>query len=299
MRRSPLSTAINQQRGALVRRLEELTPEAWAAACPLPALPADVIDLDERTRSVRDIVAHLLVVDGLALDRAPLRPWTGLGRLQTDGGWDRRRLAPFLQLSPDDLVATLRRSGERLSRMVEATPTPVVRMAVPGNAAPLTTQIARRVLHEWLHERDIADGTHAGVEPATQVPLPHPAVAETIADAVLQFLPAAALPRAQADGGVVRLEVLVRAAGEPAVRTWSADFGRKHYGPRVTADPDAVIRCTAATLAMLANGRGDRLAVGGQVDIQGDQALGEALVHAVRSPVGPVPCPVVGMPLRA
>lgn len=296
VRRSTLGTAIREQRNALLARLRGLPHEAWASPCPLPQPPRGVIRLDDPTRTVRDIVAHLLVVDGLALDRAPLRPWSGLTHLDSDGGWDRRRLEPFLQLAPDEMIATLERSGERVWRLLDATPNAVVGLSLArGASGSIGRQLGRQVLHEWVHERDIADAGR--LEPRSRLPVPHPAVADAITDAVLQFLPSDVLPHADAADGVVRLDI--KAGDGPRVQRWSADFGRRQYGSRVTADPDAVVCCDAATLAMLANGRADRLVLGDLIDVAGDRRMAAALLDAMRTPAGPIPCPVVEAPISA
>ena len=287
MRKSVLSNAISEQRQSLLALVATMPDDAWSRRCPVPTPPKGVTRLEEPVRTVRDLVAHLCVVDGLALDANVARPWNALRRLEMPSGWDRRRLAPFLELSADELVLVLARGGERFGRMVAAAPPALGRLPVAGpfGRQPLTQLVTRRVLHEWLHERDIADATQA---PPHGIPQPSPAVAEAMVDAVLAMLPEQVLPKTAADGGVVRLIIDLVADPDGHIglgrRVWAADFTRRQYGPRVIATPDTTVRVDAGTLALLANGRADRLGANALLLVEGDQHLGETLLDAVRTP---------------
>ncbi|MPZ73079.1 MAG: hypothetical protein GEU74_07580 [Nitriliruptorales bacterium] len=297
MRKALLSTAVAEQRQSLLRAVATLPDDAWDVVCPNPAAAQGVVRLDEPVRTVRDLVAHVCVVDGLSLGANPVRPWDALWRLEMPSGWDRRRVMPFLDLSPSDLLGVLARSGDRVVRMVSATPPAMGRLPVTGpfGRQPLVQLVTQRVLHEWLHERDVVDAIAGG--PPRRVPSPQPAVAEAIVDVILAMMPEQVLPRADADGGVVRLIIDIDSGASNddgvvgARRVWAADFARRHYGPRVVVSPDATVRMDAATLALLTNGRWDRVGWGNCVMIDGDEALGKLLLDAIRRPIRSLPSP--------
>lgn len=278
--------------------VSSLPDVAWDRPCPNPAPPQGVTRLDEMRRTVRDLVAHICVVDGLALDAGVSRPWNALRRLEMPRGWDLRRLTPFLELPPSDLVDVLARGGERFERMVHTAPPALGRVPVAGpfGRQSMAQLINRRVLHEWLHERDIVDGTADLTPPRAGAPAP--VVAAAMVDAVLAGLPAEVLPRTEADHGVVRLIIELGGrtdAGKVSQqRIWAADFTRRQYGPRVVATPDATVLIDAAALALLANGRADRLPADTQVRIEGDAGLGQALLTAIRCPHRDLACPDSG-----
>ena len=294
MRKAILLAAVAEQRETLLTAVSSLPDEAWATRCPNPAPPQGVTRLEEPVRTVRDLVAHICVVDGIALDAGVTRPWSALRRLEMPRGWDRRRLTPFLELPPQDLADVLARSGERFERMVAAAPTALGRvpMAGPFGRQSLSQLVAQRVLHEWLHERDIIDGLAGGA--VGHVAPPPAAVAAAMVDAVLTSLPAEVLPRTDADHGVVRLIIDIGNQADAVQvgpqRMWAADFTRRQYGPRVVATPDTVVQIDAATLALLANGRADRLGAEPALHIEGSEALGRALLAAIRCPDKDLAC---------
>lgn len=292
MRNDRLIASVLQQRESLLRRVAALADAQWDIVCPAPAAPSDVVRLDEPQRTVREIVAHLLVVDAMVLRGATLRAGSPQRGLEHPGAWDLRRIQPIAAGPPAELVAQLAASGKRFGRLVGSAPAPVRRIPVRGpfGRQPLAQLITRRVLHEWLHEHDIAAAT--GSAPAAG-PLPTtPAVAEALADALLQLLPTDVLPRTGHASGVVRLvlELGEDGAGGALRSIWGLDFDRRQYGPRVVQPADATVRVQATALALLVHGRSDRLAGGSCVDVEGDSDLAAGLLHALGAPRAPTPC---------
>lgn len=261
---------------------------AWELVCPVPVPPAGVVRLDEPDRRVRDIVAHLLVIDEMILRGGALRTWSGMRHLEHPGAWDLRRIQPLAALPIPELVALLASRGERFGRIISAAPGPLRRVPVVGRHGRLSISalIGRRVLHEWLHEHDIATAT------GSLAPAPSALVSTVVADAALQLLPLEGLSRLGADRGVVRIVVdCTGGAGSSAVsRTWGIDFARRQYGPRVVASADATIRVTAPALALLANGRGDRLGEGRCAEMEGDTDLAAVLLEEWTRSAVRVPC---------
>ena len=285
--RDTLVCATFEQREALLRRMAALPDAAWGLACPVPRPPSDVVRLDEPHRAVRDVIAHLLLIDEMVLRGGALRAWSGIRKLEHPGAWDLRRIQPLAALDVAQLVTLLARQGERFGRVIGAAPSALRRVPVPGpfGRLPLASLVGRRVLHEWLHEHDVAVATQAGV------PQMSTAVSCVVADAVLQLLPAVGLPRLAVEQGVVRVVVNCTPSAAGSVRRiWGIDFARRQYGPRVVRRADAVIRVDAAALALLTNGRGDRIAAGACPEVEGDADLGKQLLEAWSSSAVPVPC---------
>lgn len=286
-----LACAVYEQRESLLRRVATLTDAEWDLVCPAPAPPADVVRIDEPRRSVREVVAHLLVVDDMVLRGGAFRAWAGLRRLEHPGGWDLRRISPLAELPVSELVTLLARRGERFGRLVSEAPGAVRRLPVPGpfGRQPLAGVLSRRVLHEWLHEQDIAAATEESPGVAMS-----PSIATVATGALLRLLPDAVLPRMSLNAGVVRVVVELadeRAAGGSVQRCiWGLDFTRRQYGPRVLAPADATVRVEAPALAMLAYGRGDRLGDGSCVTVDGDEAMAGAFLSALATPRTPAPC---------
>lgn len=281
-----LVCATYEQREALLRRMARLSDAAWDRPCPVPNPPAGVVRLEEPRRAVRDVVAHLLLIDKMVLRGGALRAWSGIRRLEHPGAWDLRRIEPLAALDVAELVTLLARHGERFGRLIGGAPAALRRVPVSGpfGRLPLSSLVGRRVLHEWLHEHDIAVATHSGV------PVMSAAVSGVAADAVLQLLPVVGLPGMALEQGVVRVVVTCGAAqGRSVRRIWGIDFARRQYGPRVVRPADAVIRVDAATLALLTNGRGERVAQTACPDVSGHADLGLQLLEAWSSAV-PVPC---------
>ena len=280
MRKDLFVAAVQLQRQSLLDRLAALSVQDWERLCPVPAAPADVLRLDPLRRRVRDVVAHLVVVDDMAL-RASTR-WGAARRLEYPGAWDLRRTTPLVELAPTELISVAARQGERFERIVSLSPSAVGRLPVPGPAGrhSFAQLVARRVLHEWLHEQDICVATDAPVGEIAR-----PEVASVVADAILSLLPARALPLVDRDRGVARILVDVGAedAEAPTRPAWGIDFARRQYGPRVVAEPDATIRVPVATLALLLHGR-DRFVEGdGGLEVDGDTELAAAVMDGIRS----------------
>ena len=286
MLKATLLAAVYQQRESTLRRVATLSDAQWDRICPPPRAPRGVIRLDVPQRRVRDIVAHLITVDETALRGGTLRTWAGIRRLESDGGWDPARIADLANRPVTELVTMLARRGELFAKVAAAAPSAVGHIPVRGpyGRQPMLQIVARRVLHEWLHERDIAgSGGPQGHR------LPSVEVAEVVADSVLAGIPNVALPRADRDRGVVRLLVDVADGGRledtvPGRRTWGVNFGRHQYGPRVLTPPDATIWTTASALALVANGRAFWADDHAPVKVVGDGRLAGALLDAIAIP---------------
>ena len=297
--RDPLACAVYEQREMLLRCVATLSDQEWDAACPVPAPPAGVVRLDEPHRTVREVVAHLLVVDDMVLGGGALRAWAGLRRLEHPGAWDLRRVRPLAALPVPELVTLLARRGEQFARLVSHAPSAVRRLPVAGpfGRSALAGLVGRRVLHEWLHAQDIA----AAVDPSTPAGMSRH-VGAIATEAVLRLLPEAVLSRIPLAAGVLRLVVeLPRDAGSGAIprSIWGLDFGRRQFGPRVIAPANATIRVAAPALALLAHGRGDRLRTGPSVDVDGSATMAEAFLSALATPLVPAPCPGITSPAVA
>lgn len=281
MQKETLIAAVYAQREATLRRVATLPDAGWDLPCPLPPAPPDVVRLDQPVRRVRDLVAHLIVVDELVLRGGAIRSWMNLRRLGSSGTWDPRRIEPLSQRSPTELVTLLARRGERFATLAAAAPAAVGHLPLRGpfGREPLVHVVARRVVHEWLHERDLS---------AAQGGLPRdpePATAEVIAAAVLCGLPTTTLPQLGLDKGVVRLRVALEPeAGAARELSWSVDFARRQYGPRVTLPPDAIVTLSAATLGLLAAHRVAPDDPDAGVRIEGAAHLAQALLAAITMP---------------
>lgn len=292
VRNDSIITGLSQQRESLLRRLAMLDDRSWDLVCPAPAAPPDVVRLDEPQRTVRQVVAHLLVIDQMVLRGGALRTFGGRHGLDHPGGWDLRRVQPLAAAPPAELVSLLAQRGARFARRIDAAPAPLRRIPVPGafGRQSVAGLVTRRILHEWLHEQDIAAATAPGAAPSAGA-----AVAEAIADAVLQLLPTEVLPRTGLETGVIRLVLDLGPDAAPSRRTiWGLDFARRQYGPRVLARPEATIRLRATTLALLAHGRSDRLDDRPCADVEGDPALADVLLQALTAARAAAPCLVAG-----
>lgn len=289
MRSEAILRSALEQRQAVLRRLTALDGQQWDLVCPAPGPPPDVVRLDEPHRTVREVVAHLLVIDEMILRGGSLRYLGGRRDLDHPGSWDLRRVGPLAAAPPAELISLLAERGRRFSRVLESAPAPLRRVPIKGpfGRQPLGELITRRVLHEWLHEQDVAAATSPG-EPSTA----GAAVCAAIADAVLQSLPGEILPRTGLDTGVVRLVVEFGEGpdGEMRRSTWGLDFAQRRYGPRVVTPSDTTIRLHAMTLALLAHGRSDRLGSESCVAIVGDLDLAGALLTALGAPRTPASC---------
>lgn len=281
VQKDTLIAAVYAQREATLRRVATLADADWELPCPVPPAPPGVVRLERSVRRVRDLVAHLIVVDEMVLQGGAIRSWMNLRRLGSSDAWDPRRIQPLTELSVMELVTLLARRGERFAQLAAAAPAAVNHLPLPSpfGRQPLLQVVARRVVHEWLHDRDLAGAQ--GVAPRS----PQRAIGEVIAAAVLAGLPAASLPRVPLRHGVVRLLINIDpAAPEATHRSWSVDFTRRQYGPRVTVPADATVSMSAAALGLLATHRAgvDDETLG--IEVDGDGGLAAALLAAITMP---------------
>jgi uncharacterized protein (TIGR03083 family) len=266
VRREHAIEGLADQRRATLALLADLPAEAWEAPCLPPW-------------RVRDVVAHLVAIDTAAVTGRLLPLLRAAGGRDDVERWNDRVVGEADDGPPLALLAELDRAGERLVAVAARLPAPAWRLPVRTvfGRHPLVFLPARRVLDEWVHGVDIARA--AGIDRAGHVPRP-----DLLATAVLDALPTLVLPALTAPGsgltaGVVRLVVGTGALDDDGEhvprRTWSVDVARRHYGPRVTATPDATLRLHAAALALLV----ERRPVGayGPVVVEGDAALGSRL----------------------
>jgi uncharacterized protein (TIGR03083 family) len=275
VRKATAVAALREQRQATLQRLAALDVADW----DLPCLPG---------WQVRDVVAHLLAVDEATMTGRLVRPLLGATDRRAFERWNDEALLRWRGADPEMLLAGLARWGERVQRFVRTTPAVAGRLPIRGpfGSQPLLFLAYRRVLDEWVHNEDIAAVTTSVQGP---VRTEHTAaVAESLADAVLGTLPMLSLPRVQRPVGAVRLVIdLVLPGGSPAQvplapRVWGVDFARHHYGPRVTTDPDATVRLSAAALALIAEDRVRWQDLAEPwITIEGDKALAEQLLDAV------------------
>lgn len=253
--------ALREQRRTSVALLTALDEPDWELPCLVPW-------------RVRDVVTHLIALDDAARTGRLLPLLRGASGRADVERWNDQVVRAAEEATPAVLLAELQRAGERLAGRAQRIPALVWRLplrTVFGHH-PLHFLLARRVLDEWVHSVDVAR--------ACDLP-PAPVVAaDVLAGAVLDALPALMLPQLELTAGVVRLVVSTGAVGadgehEPR-RTWALDFARRHYGPRVTALPDATVRLHAGALALLVEGRPPEGY--GPVVVDGDEDLGERLL---------------------
>jgi uncharacterized protein (TIGR03083 family) len=255
MRKSHVIAALRSQRAATLAQLRALERQAWAQPCLPPW-------------AVRDVVAHLVAIDQAAVT-GRLLPLLRAAKGRADVERWNTQVVSEGTATPEELVATLERAGERLAAVAQGMPPPLWRMPVRTvfGRHPLAFLPARRVLDEWVHTVDIARATDGG-----HAPVP---CADVLAAAVLGALPTLTLPGLVLPAGVVRLEVQV----DGTTRRWGIDFSRRQYGERVTAPADATVRLDVPALALLVEGR----AVDGYgpVEIEGDPDLAGRLIDAL------------------
>ncbi len=283
MRKATAVAALQRQRLATISLLASLPDAAWE--CPGEA--GDGLN-------VHGLAAHLVVADEALLVSRWLSGREGARRLANVIGWHDGGLAPWSSASPGEVLAALARNGDRVAAMVRATPSAAVNLRAPGaqgRRSFLLQALGRRVLHEFAHRDDIAVVASA----AGDLEAPSRPVADALAFTVLQQLPVEVLPTVATDSGVVRLAIdpmgaeacppPLRAAAPPGRQTWSFDFARKQYGPRVSARPDATIVVAADALALLHTGRRCwRALAPAQLSVAGDTALAAVLLDAVAAP---------------
>ena len=255
--------ALQRQRSATLGLLTQLTDDLWDLPC-------------DRDRRVREVVAHLIVVDAAVYRGRLLRHLRRAGSVEELEVYRDEAVRELAQQAPSELIAALERSGERLVSLCERIPGLAWQLPVRTlyGRHPLSLLLARRMLDEWFHMVDVA----RAAKPDVPQPIPCPGL---LATAVLDALPSQYLPRVELSEGVVRL--VVSTAPRPGSgiqglhRTWSADFARREYGPRVTRTPDATVSLHSSALALLTSGRS---AEGyGPVSISGDRTLADRLLE--------------------
>lgn len=268
MRREILTVALRAQRSAT---LDGLRRSGWPPQGPSPP-------------GVAERVARLLAVDqGVVTGRLVIT----LRKHPTREAYEAALTAaaePWRRRPADELAPALARWGERSTRLARRVPSAVTRVRVRGwfGRQPFRYLLVRRVLEEWA-----AFSEHS---PAERV---RPEVGHCLSVGVLAALPAATLPVVDLDSGVVRLVVDVvggeelavsgrRVRRPPARLTWSFDFSRRQYGPRVTEPPDAVVRLTAERLAALAELGGD-WRQNPEIVLEGDERPAAALLDGIAS----------------
>lgn len=258
--------ALRQQRRATLGLLAQLDDDAW----DLPCLPP---------WRVRDVVAHLVAVDGAAVSGRLLPLLRRAAGREDIERWNDQAIRRAGEAPPSALLADLEVAGERLAAVGARVPGPLwrVRLRTVFGRHPLGFLLARRVLDEWVHLVDVA----RACERAAPDPVPRP---EELATAVLGAIPALSLPRLDERTGVLRLEVAT--GPDPALpvphRAWAVDFGRRQFGPRVTRTADATVRLHAAALALLAEGRDPD--GHGPVVVTGDRGLADRVLAGLAGP---------------
>lgn len=173
--------------------------------------------------------------------------------------------------APIDLLEGAAAATRRLTGRLRWLPPPLWRARWglrDGRAVSLADLLGQRLLTEWVVLTDPLLGGSGLVPP--------PQVAVCLVDAALARWPHAVLARSRARVGVVQFAVAAERRG-PVVRRWGVDFPRRHYGPRVTASPDATITTWSGALARLLE---RRVGPGGldaeDLRIDGDAALAAA-----------------------
>jgi uncharacterized protein (TIGR03083 family) len=273
MRAEVIERALRVQRATTLDLLQSLAPEQWAESC-LPGW------------RVRDVVAHLVTTDEAAVTGRVvplLRSRAGRARMER---WNDQAVLRWADRSPEELMAGLSRWGERLARMTRLLPGPLYKLPIGllYGRLNLGETLLQRVVDEWVHTVDITRVTGG----SARAPDPVPAA---LAAACFGRLPQGILPAVPRTVGVLRLEVgvgAVEATGQeglqpspliPPWTSWGIDFARKHYGPRVGAQPDAVVRMHATTMALLVEARADWREEA--VEVEGDEAMAADLLDVL------------------
>lgn len=258
--------ALRSQRAATVARFAGVPDDGWESLC-LPGW------------RVRDLAAHLVATDEAFVTGRLVHAVRAAADREEFERWNDEALARWSGRSPAELLDALDRWGDRLARLVARTPSAALRVRSRGwyGSQPLLALPYRCVLDEWVHECDLAWALQDR-DPDRPAPMP-PETAEVVAAAVLATLPSLALPRTPRTSGVARLVVHV---GQDRWRTWGVDFARRHYGTRVTARPDTVVRTDAPTLALLAENRWSWKRLSAErLTVEGDESIGGDLLDAI------------------
>ncbi|MFO8076858.1 MAG: hypothetical protein ACQETV_01390 [Actinomycetota bacterium] len=219
--------------------------------------------------SVLDVVTWLVETDAVA----------GRGRLRALASVAQPASTDDPDLDPAPLLEALDAGGRRLRERLRRLPRALWAVATATGAQarlPLDEVLALYVQREWAalaHPLGDLDEAPSGVV------LPADPASLVITDAALARLPVEVLPRATPRVGVVRLEVAPLPGSAP-VRWWGVDFARKHYGPRVTALPDARVGLWGGALVRILDGAvGWRELEGHGLDVEGDRDLAAACLE--------------------
>ena len=260
MSKATVLAGLEAQRRATLQRLGAIEPSVWR-------------------RSLRGGMTAAELADWLAAaDEAAARGRVrALASTRPDASriGSREPAGDLSSAEPATLLGRLDRAGARLRRGARALPGLLWRAPVQaddGLRRPLVSLLRLRLLREWVAVSD----------PALGPPLaPPPQVTRVLPQAALERLPLEVLPRLDVRVGVLRL-VLDEVPGQPAERTWGIDFARKHYGPRVEAAPDAVVRTWSGALARLIEGDVAWSDLGAEeLRIEGDEELAAACLAAM------------------
>ena len=179
------------------------------------------------------------------------RAWTGRQVLDEFRELTGRRVSDLRALSDDDFAAETQ---------------------TPLGPAPVSEFISIRIMDAWVHEQDIrrALGRPGELEGA---------VAAHSLGRILRAMPFVAARRAQAPDGAT---VVFHVSG-PAGRVLpvAVEGNRGREAEQVPADPTVRIEMDAETFGCLGCGRWDpgEMLGSGKVQLQGDAALGEAIVR--------------------
>lgn len=274
MGKASVLAGLDAQRRATTRRLRALEDEAWrrptAAGLTGAELAEWLIAVDEA--AVRGRWGALATPRPAPPKEEPAR---ARGHEERPGAAGGSGDAQLLGGDPRALLDRLDRAGTRLRRGMRILPGLLWRTRVEGDDGlrrSLVCLLRLRVLREWVAVADPVLG------PPTS---PAPPVARILARAALERLPVEVLPNLDVRVGVLRV-VLAEIPGQPAGSAWGIDFARKHYGPRVDAQPDAVVRTWSGALARLLEGDADWSALpAGELRVEGDEELAAVWLAAL------------------
>ncbi|HVL90511.1 MAG TPA: maleylpyruvate isomerase N-terminal domain-containing protein [Actinomycetota bacterium] len=257
--------AVAAQRARTIALVEPLTAAQWDA----PALPG---------WRVREVAGHLVASDQGALTGRMLR--VGM-RPQPDGGleaveaWNEAEVHRWSDRPAAEIVEGLRTWGRRSVALFKATPATILRRTVPlpFGKVPLLFLGQIRVFDEWVHEQDIRRALQ--MDPGYDLPS-----LTAAARALLAVMPLQTPVRMPAD---TKGTLSVRFDGID-VPPLFVDLLTKEFGFD-GGNVDATVTGTAPALIFSAANRDawrdhER---GGTIRIDGDRAVGEAFLDAMRA----------------
>lgn len=226
--------------------------------------------------SVQDHVSHLIGTESALLGRPqPPRVPASSGHVHNPIGernevWvDERRSWPPAQVRDEFHDVTAARLGALRAMSPQEFAADSWTPLGPGTYADF---MAIRVLDCWVHEQDIrrAIGQPGDLDSA--------AARHTVAR-LLRAMPAVVAKRAGAPDGAI---VVFNVSG-PAGSIFPIEMrsGRAVLAESTPATPTLTLGLSVETFVRLACGRGDPAVVGAEVDMEGDPALGEAIVRSM------------------